>query len=476
MLVLGLLNLLTVYYFLTLYNFTDDAHSINILCSNESVSVKSASELGQISTTVKDRKVKRMISKSRFLTKKSRKGYSLMKDMKHCSLATGMLEEELNELENVAKKAQLFLDALRLVFPRKFSQKFKNPCWYPNFTLTSYNKRTLKDKIHPAKQLDRSQQGIIRPESNTRSQQPLCLPYFFLAGFPKSGTTSLHEALRRHPQIVPPAVKEPHWWTRTPLYNMDRDYLQLVAKKYPLYFKPLARVIDAANHTRQRVTYDGTQSLLWGSIFFKEVNYLDYCATPAIMSRILPDAKFIILMRNPTTREYSNFFYMCTWDKLNQVSQGDPPSQFHHAAMVAIDGLHDCLAVGNHSLPWCLGDLNSLQRGCGYIGGRLNISMYYIHLHKWMQFYPRESFLLLKTEEMKREPERVMAQIADFLQVDWIGDQDAKEWLSVEANVQEDYRTKFKMKPETEKLLSDFYKPYNELLVNLTGSGHFLWT
>lgn len=485
-LVLGLLNLLTVCYFLTLHSFADIAkvsHSIKAVCCNESVSAR-ASKLDQTVTSFKERKDKRMILVSKLHTKMSKRGNSLVEDMKHCSLAIGMLEEELSELENVAKKAQQFLNALRLVFPRKFSQKFKNPCWYPNFTLTSYKERTLEDKIRLARQLDQSQQtellktfkDILRSESNNESQQLFCLPCFFLAGFPKSGTTSLHEALRRHPQIVPPAVKEPHWWTRTPLYDMDPGYLKLVAIRYPLYFKSLARELGHGSNTRQKITYDGTQSLLWGSIFFNEVNYLEYCATPAIMSRILPDAKFIVLLRDPTTREYSNFFYMCTWDKLNQVSQGDPPTQFHHAATVAVNRLHSCLATTNHSLPWCLGDLNSLQRGCGYIGKRLNIGMYYIHLHKWMQFYPKESFLFLKTEEMKRDPERVMAQIADFLRVDWIGDQEAKEWLSVEANVQEDYRTKFIMRPETEKLLNDFYKPYNELLVNLTGSGRFLWT
>ena len=488
-LVLGLLSLLTLYYFLTLHNFIPGIivpHSIKTLCCNESVVVvDKASKLArQVFASAKQRKVNKTISESYLLIKRSiKRGYSIMDDMKRCSLAIGMLEEELNELESVAKKAQLFLDALRSVFPRKFSQKFKNPCWYPNFTLVPYSERILEDNICPVKQLDQLQQakllgifkGILRPELNTGSHQLFCLPYFFLAGFPKSGTTSLHEALRRHPQIVPPAVKEPHWWTRIPRYDMDPDYLKLVAIRYPLYFKSLAREIGASS-PGQRIAYDGTQSLLWDSIFFSEIYHLDYCATPAVMSRILPDAKFIVLMRNPTTREYSNFFYMCQWSKLNQISQGDPPSQFHHAATIAINRLHRCLSAGNHSLQWCLGDLNSLQRGCGYIGRRLDIGMYYVHLHKWMQFYPQENFLFLKTEDMRREPGQIMAQIIEFLGVDWISDQYAKQWLSVEANVQEDYQTKFKMKPETEELLNDFYKSYNELLVNLTGSGCFLWT
>lgn len=499
-LVLGLLGLPTIifYYFLTLHDFNqvmEVPRSIRSLSDYHSESVVVVGEASKIGHEVK---VKRTILESNLPTKRSmtERGNSLLlDDMKRCSLAMGMLEEELNELENVAKKAQLFLDTLRLVFPRKFSQEFKNPCWYPNnVTLIPYTRRTLQNKTHPAKQLNQSQEEqllgifksrILNPEFNNGSQkhQLLCLPYFFLAGFPKSGTTSLHYALHRHPQIVPPAVKEPHWWTRIPPYRvMDPDYLKLAAIRYSLFFKSMARenvyigTSGLSQRQTSRITYDGTQSLLWGSSFFSEINYLDYCAMPAIMSRILPEAKFIVLMRNPTTREYSNFFYMCQWDKLNKISQGDPPTQFHHAATIAIDRLHKCQVTGSHSLQWCLGDLNSLQRGCGYIGRRLNIGMYYVHLLKWMQFYSRENFLFLQTEDMRKDPSQMMAQITGFLGVDRINDQYSKQWLSIEANVQEDYRKRFKMKPETEELLNDFYKPYNKLLVNMTGSGRFLWT
>ena len=70
----------------------------------------------------------------------------------------------------------------------------------------------------------------------------------------------------------------------------------------------------------------------------------------------------------------------------------------------------------------------------------------------------------------------MMANITQFLGIDGISDEDARQWLSIEANVQVDYRDKFKMKPETEELLNNFYKPYNKLLVNVTGSRIFLWT
>jgi hypothetical protein len=41
---------------------------------------------------------------------------------------------------------------------------------------------------------------------------PERLPDFFIVGHPKSGTTALHEMLRRHPQVFMPALKEPRWF------------------------------------------------------------------------------------------------------------------------------------------------------------------------------------------------------------------------------------------------------------------------
>ena len=65
--------------------------------------------------------------------------------------------------------------------PKVFNTSFVNPCWYDT---------------------DMGANGALR-----------CLPYFFLAGFPKSGTTDLFYKMGIHPQILA-GCKEPHWWTR----------------------------------------------------------------------------------------------------------------------------------------------------------------------------------------------------------------------------------------------------------------------
>jgi hypothetical protein len=39
-----------------------------------------------------------------------------------------------------------------------------------------------------------------------------CLPYFYIAGFSKCGTTDLHANLMQHQHILPGLYKEPRFW------------------------------------------------------------------------------------------------------------------------------------------------------------------------------------------------------------------------------------------------------------------------
>src|SRR4051794_16530129 len=43
-------------------------------------------------------------------------------------------------------------------------------------------------------------------------EAPMGLPDFLIAGVPKAGTTALHAALARHPDLFLPSVKEPKFF------------------------------------------------------------------------------------------------------------------------------------------------------------------------------------------------------------------------------------------------------------------------
>ena len=110
----------------------------------------------------------------------------------------------------------------------------------------------------------------------------MSLPNFMCIGAAKSGTTTLYDILKQHPEIFIPAFKEPHFFDIPENYNNGIDWY----KKN--YFRKADRSIVA----------DFTPSYF----FEKE--------TP---KRIFKDLgtkiKFVVLLRNPVDRAYSHYLH-----------------------------------------------------------------------------------------------------------------------------------------------------------------------
>ena len=403
--------------------------------------------------------------------------------MEKCSRAMNISEETMkhatSDLEAIAKNASVFINAIWSIVPRNFSSKYKNPCWHSDIVLSRDNRSTLHSKLNSEKRnylteelISSLTDSIFKKKHSkdvTSKRTTFCLPYFFIAGFPKSATSSLDDALRKHSKIVGPRRKEPHWWTRIPLQFSNFNYLKLSVLRYLINFlsKRIEMEVDA-------ITYDGSQSTLWDSNFF--VHHQDYCAMPAVLSRVLPNAKFIVLMRNPVTRLYSHYLYSCTraygetvnWPKqMRQYAAGN----FHREVEADVEHFRECLK--KKSLYECVNDNRFRSHKCGGVGSRITVSLYYVHLSKWLQFYPKEQFLFLRMEEISADPHSLMTKITDFLGVAPVSPSQAEQWLSKRVNVR--FGGSTKMTKETRELLEQFYRPYNAMLAELTGDSRFKW-
>ena len=392
------------------------------------------------------------------------------------------MKHATSDLEAIAKNASVFINAIWSIVPRHFSSKRKNPCWHSDIVLSRENRSTLHSKLNSENRNYLTEELISsltdsvfkqKHSNNVTSKGTMfCLPYFFIAGFPKSATSSLDDALRKDSKVVGPRGKEPHWWTRIPLQFSNFNYLKLSVLRYLINFryKRIERKVDA-------ITYDGSQSTLWDSNFF--VHHQDYCAMPAVLSRVLPNAKFIVLMRNPVTRLYSHYLYGCTlrygetvnWpEQIRQYAAGN----FHREVVADVELFRECLK--KKSLYECVNDNRFRSSKCGGVGSRMTVSLYYVHLSKWLQFYPKEQFLFLRMEDISADPYSLMTKITDFLGVEPVSPSQAEQWLSKRVNVQNaSYGGSTQMRKETRELLEQFYRPYNAMLAELTGDSGFNW-
>ena len=125
----------------------------------------------------------------------------------------------------------------------------------------------------------------------------MALPQFFIAGVPKAGTTGLYAALVRHPQLYLPAVKEPKFFLsdgRPPRRGGPGD------------------VQTYQEHVWRRADYEALFDAAPATAVRGEATpfYLYDRSAHQRIRRLVPDAKFILVLRDPVDRAYSNWSHL----------------------------------------------------------------------------------------------------------------------------------------------------------------------
>ncbi|XP_072037395.1 carbohydrate sulfotransferase 15-like [Amphiura filiformis] len=216
----------------------------------------------------------------------------------------------------------------------------------------------------------------------------LCLPAFFLAGFPKAGTTDLWAKISAHPQVVH-SLKEPHYWTRQRI-----DSAQSTLKRYADKYSRISEIIKLnATEKQSLYTYslncifnltfigDGSASTLWDNHKWRKYFDFDACKDHGppyviadIIHTILPNSKILVILRNPTDRLYSDYIFF--GGKLRTAET------FHNDVIETIDWFNACLQIASN-----------------YLIQRLNIGLYSVYIRDWLKVFPRDQLMFLRLEE-----------------------------------------------------------------------------
>jgi hypothetical protein len=182
------------------------------------------------------------------------------------------------------------------------------------------------------------------------------LPDVLIIGAKKAGTTALYRYLTQHPQVVPPFRKEAHYF--------DRHY-DLGEYWYRSLFPLERRLKRQGVH---RVTCDATPA------------YLSHPEAPRRAHTLLPLARLIAILRDPTERAFSDYQH--------EVRAGREHRTFRGA-------LEDELRNGEQ----------------GYVDrGR-----YAIHLESWLAHYQRDQLLVLRDDDLAIDAPRVYREVVAFL-------------------------------------------------------------
>ncbi|KAH9520053.1 Carbohydrate sulfotransferase 15 [Bulinus truncatus] len=311
-----------------------------------------------------------------------------------------------------------------------------------------------------------------RRSSVDNTLQFKCLPYFHILGFDKCGTTDLYNRLTFHPQIIRnfgALGKEIYFWSWS---RYGIRYTNRTTKwrlwDYKNYFYNMTAQIKTtlAERKIQLITGDATPMDVWEfrgwpsdpqNKGLLEPRFL----SPHAMRHTYRNPKFIILVRNPVDRLYSDYLFL---------GRGFSPEKFAVDVPIAVAMMTDCLR--NQSVRQCFYSDDMYVT----LPMRIHISCYSVFLREWFSVFSKKHFLVIQTEDYHNNTREYLRKVFDFLQISPLSDSELEKIVQEEIK----YQTPIKktigpMLPETRAILEEFFARFNEDLASLMGDSRFLW-
>jgi hypothetical protein len=222
--------------------------------------------------------------------------------------------------------------------------------------------------------LRRGRREVVRATRRLRGSGSL--PGFVVIGAQRAGTTTLFFHLRRHPAIGDASRKEVHFFDSE--YARGDDW-------YRSFFPS-----DAAMRRKgERFAGEATPS------------YLFHPLAPARAAELLPDAGFLVMLRDPVDRAWSHYAH--------QVALGNEALSFDRAIAAEAERLEeevDRVAADPDRSADRLRRYSYLARG-----------NYAPQLERWFEAVGRARVHTIVSEEFFRDPEPAFRSLERFLEL-----------------------------------------------------------
>src|SRR5258707_5109650 len=204
----------------------------------------------------------------------------------------------------------------------------------------------------------------------------VALPDFFVAGVPKAGTTALHSALARHPSLFMSPVKEPKFF--------------LTGGPPPAEGGP-GDVKTYREHIWRRSDYEAMFDAAPPATLKGESTpfYLYSRDAQRRIRELIPDARLIVVLRDPVERAHSNWTHL--WS-----SGLDPCGDFLQA---------------------CAQEEERIAAGWADFWRYTELGMYGEQLRHLYSVFPREQVLVFRYRSLISDPTRALDQVCSFLLV-----------------------------------------------------------
>ncbi|XP_063688882.1 carbohydrate sulfotransferase 15-like [Bolinopsis microptera] len=334
---------------------------------------------------------------------------------------------------------------------KQFMKEFRNPCWKGKDLLG-------EDKL-------------------------FCIPYFYIIGFTKCGTTDLFAILKNHTHVSSRSGKETHYFDRLRrgrIIRMNRKPTRLPVSflswtnggKFRQNLLSTYRKDNDSDVLFHGITMDATPSAVWDNEFW-EVFHPGYreppVTNPDVIATINPDTRIILSLRNPISRMQSAYQFFCAF-RVYACDKPVTPEKFHNLVGEAVKMFRDCRKTNT-------------DRGCVYsteshqLATHLYASIYSVYVADWLKVFPREQIHVMMFEEHISDEIASINGVCDFLGISRFPVDYMKTYLEqhkVRNSLRDSARIPYIL-PETKNLLKDFFKPFLDDLVEMLGDKKWYW-
>lgn len=195
-------------------------------------------------------------------------------------------------------------------------------------------------------------------------------PNFFIIGAAKSGTTSLWYYLRQHCQVYMPELKEPSFFSFHYKHNLNYErYLSLFSEGKK------KKAVGEASHA-----------------------YLTSPESPGLINRFYPDAKIVIILRNPADRSFSLYQWMAR--------EG---YEWIYPFEKALEAEEERINDENFRY-------NNPQYCYNYY--YYNSGLYSSQIQRYITLFPKKQIKFLFFDDLKINPYNVIKELYSFLEID----------------------------------------------------------
>ena len=215
----------------------------------------------------------------------------------------------------------------------------------------------------------------------------------FLIGAAKSGTTALASSLGQHPAIASLPIKEPgHFSTDLRIPVFSSRYNRLLQWDEAAYFKK-ARLeerhigfVESESNYQKLVDQAITTNPNANYVLDASTAYLYSANAPAQLRHYAPDAKIVLILRNPVERAYSHYTMALKYG----MEQEGPLAAFQREAKLnpAHWGQDECY---------------------------LELGYYAKQLERWLECFPLDQLHIIWYDDFTTDAQKTMDVLMNYL-------------------------------------------------------------